>query len=139
MAIQTTELTRAFVYNNIPLPDPGPQFNVNQVRDLWAGTYPEIVNAAIEGPVEKDGQMLYTFRRAVGTKGLGTPDTTLVRELVDLASNTTGRVKFFALGDNSFCDGAILVIKDPAAVRDVLDLCFRKGFVVPDRDPRLAS
>src|SRR5260221_61676 len=69
MAIQTTELTRAFIYNNIPLPDPGPQFNVNQVRDLWAGTYPEIVNAAIEGPVEKDGKMLYTFRRAVGTKG----------------------------------------------------------------------
>lgn len=69
MAIQTQQLERAFRYNSVDLPDPGPQFNPEQVRDFFAPTYPEILNAAIEGPDEKDGKLVYTFRRAVGTKG----------------------------------------------------------------------
>lgn len=70
MAIQTQQLERAFRYNSVDLPDPGSQFSVDQVRDLYSATYPEIVSAAIEGPEEKSGKLVYTFRRAVGTKGL---------------------------------------------------------------------
>jgi PRTRC genetic system protein C len=69
MALQTHELKRAFRYNSVALPDPGPQYMIEQVRDMYAATYPEIVNAAVEGPEEKNGEMVYTFRRAVGTKG----------------------------------------------------------------------
>jgi len=69
MALQTQTLKRAFRYNSVSLPDPGPQYTLEQVRDLFAATYPEIVNAAIEGPEEKNGELVYTFRRAVGTKG----------------------------------------------------------------------
>lgn len=69
MTIQTKELVRVFHYNNLVLQDPGRQFTVEHVRDFYANTYPEIVSAAVEGPEEKDGQTIYTFRRAVGTKG----------------------------------------------------------------------
>ena len=54
MALQTETLKRAFRYNSVALPDPGPQYTLEQVRDLFAATYPEIVNAAIEGPEEKN-------------------------------------------------------------------------------------
>jgi PRTRC genetic system protein C len=67
MAIETTELQRVFRYNSVELPDPGG--TADEVRELYSATYPEIVNAAIEGPEEKDGKLVYTFRRAVGTKG----------------------------------------------------------------------
>jgi PRTRC genetic system protein C len=69
MALETSELVRAFKYNSVELPDPGSQFTVEQVKDFFAATYPEIVNATIEGPEQKDDKQVYTFRRAVGTKG----------------------------------------------------------------------
>ena len=69
MALQTVELKRVFKYNALSLQDPGPQYTPIQVRDLYSATYPEINTAAIEGPEEKNGELIYTFRRAVGTKG----------------------------------------------------------------------
>lgn len=62
-------VTRKFKYNGITLPDPGSTFSPTEVRDLYSATYPEILSAAIEGPVIKGAEMVYTFRRAVGTKG----------------------------------------------------------------------
>lgn len=60
---------RIFRYNSIELEDPGPQYDPVDVRNLYSATYPEITSAAIEGP-DKDGdKVVYTFRRAVGTKG----------------------------------------------------------------------
>lgn len=69
MAIETKQLERAFRYNSVSLPDPGPAYSIEQVRDMYSGAYPDITTAAIEGPDEKDGKLVYTFRRAVGTKG----------------------------------------------------------------------
>jgi hypothetical protein len=40
-----------------------------QVKDVYSATYPEITSASIEGPEHKGGKLVYTFRRAVGTKG----------------------------------------------------------------------
>lgn len=62
---------RAFRYNNIPLADPDPNMNVQQVRDFYANIYPEITTAEIDGPENKGANIVYTFRRAVGTKGGG--------------------------------------------------------------------
>src|SRR3954464_12174399 len=62
---------RAFRYNNIPLQDPDPKLSVQQVRDFYANIYPEITTAEIDGPENKGGDIVYTFRRAVGTKGGG--------------------------------------------------------------------
>lgn len=62
-------LQRVFRYNSIELEDPGPDHDPVDVRNLYSATYPEITSAAIEGPEKKDDKLVYTFRRAVGTKG----------------------------------------------------------------------
>jgi PRTRC genetic system protein C len=43
------KLVREFSYNGIRLPDPNVNLSVEEVRNLHAGTYPEITTAAIEG------------------------------------------------------------------------------------------
>lgn len=67
--MQIQNLTRQFRYNGAKLADPSPAFSLQQVRDFYANTYPEIVNAEIEGPELQGDLQVYTFRRAVGTKG----------------------------------------------------------------------
>lgn len=67
--IKVEALRRTFSYNGITLPDPNPQFTVEQVREMYVTTYPELATAAIEGPKPVAGGMEYTFARAVGAKG----------------------------------------------------------------------
>lgn len=69
MTIIVQKLLRSFAYNGIALPDPGPELSPEQVRDVYSATYPEITTASIEGPEQKGDRLVYTFRRAVGTKG----------------------------------------------------------------------
>lgn len=69
MTITVQKLLRSFAYNGIALPDPGPELTTEQVRDVYSATYPEITTASIEGPEQKGDRLVYTFRRAVGTKG----------------------------------------------------------------------
>lgn len=69
MAIKVTQLPRAFSYNGVELPDIGGDMTPEQVKDVYSATYPEITSASIEGPEHKGGKLVYTFRRAVGTKG----------------------------------------------------------------------
>ena len=69
MAIQTTQLTRVFSYNGLELPDIGGGMTPNEVRDLYSATYPELATASVEGPEIRGDRMVYTFKRAVGTKG----------------------------------------------------------------------
>ena len=69
MAIQTTILTRTFSYGGLTLPDPGKGLSPEEVRDVYAATYPELISAAIEGPEKKGNNLVYTFRKGVGTKG----------------------------------------------------------------------
>ncbi len=63
------KLTRKFAYNGVNLADPDPSMSAEQVRDLYCATYPELAVAQIEGPEYKGHQAIYSFRRAVGTKG----------------------------------------------------------------------
>lgn len=67
MEVQHT--IREFTYNGVALPDPGAQFSIEQVREFFSALYPDIVNAAIEGPKNVGNKLVYEFRRAVGTKG----------------------------------------------------------------------
>lgn len=71
--MQIATLTRVFDYNGVRLPDPAPHLNPEQVRDIYAATYPDITSAQIEGPENKAGKLVYSFRRAVGTKGSNAP------------------------------------------------------------------
>lgn len=67
--MKVEKLTREFAYNGLSLPDPGAQMTPEQVRDMYAAAYPEITTAMIEGPEQKGGKLVYTFKRAIGTKG----------------------------------------------------------------------
>lgn len=62
-------LTREFRYNGVTLADPSPAMSLPQVRDFYANVYPEITSADIEGPEQIGAKVIYSFRRAVGTKG----------------------------------------------------------------------
>ena len=67
--MEVNKAVRAFTYNKIPLTDPDPKLSIEEVRTFYANIYPEITTAEIEGPEQKDNKLVYTFRRAVGTKG----------------------------------------------------------------------
>lgn len=67
--MEIQQLEREFSYNGVRLADPMPSHTLNQVRDFYANVYPEIVSADIEGPKQIGNKLVYTFRRAVGTKG----------------------------------------------------------------------
>ncbi len=69
MTIQTTVLTRTFSYSGLTLPDPGKSLSPEEVCDIYAATYPELISASIEGPEKKGNNLVYTFKKGVGTKG----------------------------------------------------------------------
>jgi PRTRC genetic system protein C len=80
-------LQREFRYNGVVLADPNQAFTLPQVRDFYANVYPEITSADIEGPEQVGAKVIYTFRRAVGTKGAG-----LTREVALQRLRTGGRL-----------------------------------------------
>jgi PRTRC genetic system protein C len=67
MHVERTE--RSFRYSGLVLPDPDPSLGIEAVRSVYASVYPEIVTAAVSGPDLVDGKQVYTFQKAVGTKG----------------------------------------------------------------------
>ena len=69
MPVKVEKLERVFLFNGTKLPDPNPAFTVEQVRDVYVNTYPELATAAVDGPSPVNGTMQYTFTRAVGAKG----------------------------------------------------------------------
>jgi PRTRC genetic system protein C len=85
--MQVENLIREFKYNGVALADPGALLSLEQVRDFYASVYPEILSADIEGPQQVAGKQIYTFRRAVGTKGAG-----LTRELALQRLRAGGRL-----------------------------------------------
>lgn len=69
MAIQVENLTRVFKFNSVTLPCPGAKLTPDEVRDLYSASYPELTNAVTEGPETVGSQIVYTFKKSVGTKG----------------------------------------------------------------------
>jgi PRTRC genetic system protein C len=63
------KMTRSFRYSGLVLPDPAPDLDVESVRSLYSASYPEITTAALTGPEVVDGILVYTFTKAIGTKG----------------------------------------------------------------------
>ena len=60
---------RSFRYLGLILPDPAPELEVETVRSLYAASYPEITTATLTGPEVVDCTLVYTFTKAIGTKG----------------------------------------------------------------------
>ena len=69
MALKVEPITREFRYSGRRLADPGPALTPDQVRDVYAAQYPELANAAIEGPELTAGKQVYSFTCSIGAKG----------------------------------------------------------------------
>ncbi len=69
MALQVQSLARVFAYNGTELPCPGSNLSVDEVRDIYSATFPELTNATVEGPEDKGGKLLYKFVKTAGAKG----------------------------------------------------------------------
>ena len=61
--------TRIFTLRGQRIADPNPDLTPEGVRDLLSGTYPELTNAALEGPIYQGDEAVYTFSVKAGTKG----------------------------------------------------------------------
>lgn len=62
-------MKREFLFNGTRLADPDPSLTPEQAKNMLAANYPELTNATINAPVEKNGKQVYEFKKAVGTKG----------------------------------------------------------------------
>ncbi|CAD6559269.1 PRTRC system protein C [Paraburkholderia sabiae] len=69
MSITVNQLAREFSYNGVALPDPGPTFSPEEVRDLYSAQYPELTTASVDGPDMSRDIATYKFVRAAGAKG----------------------------------------------------------------------
>jgi PRTRC genetic system protein C len=67
--MKVEKLEREFSYNGLRLADPNPNLTVEEVRNLYAISYPEITTAAIEGPEAVGNKLIYRLTRAIGSKG----------------------------------------------------------------------
>lgn len=67
--IDAKVLARSFSYNGVKLPDPDPKMTPEDVKAAYSHHYPELATAAITGPEASGEQLVYSFVRAIGTKG----------------------------------------------------------------------
>ena len=73
MALEVMNLTREFKFKKdgttVTLPDPNPDFTVNEVLQFYSGQYPELTTATLEGPKTEGKVAVYSVKTTVGTKG----------------------------------------------------------------------
>jgi PRTRC genetic system protein C len=62
-------MARSFSYNGVKLPDPDPQMAPEDVKAAYSHQYPELATATIAGPEASGEHLVYSFVRAIGTKG----------------------------------------------------------------------
>ncbi len=68
-SVTVKALHREFFLNGTRIPDPAPNLNVEEVRELLTPSFPEIATATLAGPEDTGGALRYTFSRAIGSKG----------------------------------------------------------------------
>lgn len=73
MALEVTNLKRQFTFKkdgkDIDLPDPNPEFSAEEAMKFYAGTYPEITNGIVEGPVVVKDKAVYNITTKAGKLG----------------------------------------------------------------------
>ena len=67
------QLPRRYEFNGMKISElPGGRDRYPTIQDVkkaLAVTYNDLTTASVEGPEVKDGYELYTFKKAIGTKG----------------------------------------------------------------------
>lgn len=73
MAIEVTHLKREFTFKKdgtpVTLPDPNPEFTVEEVLQFYGNQYPELTTATLDGPKIEGKKAVYAVKTTVGTKG----------------------------------------------------------------------
>lgn len=73
MALEVKNLKREFTFKKdgtlVTLPDPNPEFSVNEVMQFYSGQYPELTTATFDNPKVEGNKAVYSVRTTVGTKG----------------------------------------------------------------------
>jgi len=68
-----TSLIREFKFKKdgttITLPDPNPDFSVQEVLNFYSTQYPELTTATLDGPKVEGRTAVYSVKTTVGTKG----------------------------------------------------------------------
>ena len=67
--VQASPLKREFSYMGLKLADPNSKLTVEEVRSFYSGQYPDLATAAVTGPEVEGDKLLFSFQRAIGTKG----------------------------------------------------------------------
>ena len=67
--LNVSSMPREFLFQGSRIPDPDPNMDVEQVRELLTPSYPEIATATMTGPEDTGSGLRYTFSRAIGSKG----------------------------------------------------------------------
>ena len=72
MPLEVTNVKRVFSVkiNNkkIDLPDPNPEFTVEEVLQFHSTQYSELTTCTIDGPILEEDRAKYEFKTTVGTK-----------------------------------------------------------------------
>lgn len=74
-------LGRKFSYNNLELEDI-PGLTPEEVMVEYSNVYPELTQAVVEGPEYTEDAQVFTFRRAVGTKGSDDSNSSIAEHLL---------------------------------------------------------
>lgn len=69
MSVNVTPCPRIFSYSGLMLPDPNVTLSPEEVKAIYAGQYPELATAAINGPDAIGDKLRYEFVRTVDSKG----------------------------------------------------------------------
>lgn len=68
-SIQAEAVTRVFCYGPRELPDPSPNLSPAEVKTFYSAIHADLVNASVEGGHFEGNRQVFTFSRAIGTKG----------------------------------------------------------------------
>lgn len=71
MSLTPVAVSTIFLYNGRTLaaPPSDTPMSAEEVKTFYSAIHPDLLNAAIEGPRFEGDQVIYEFRRGVGTKG----------------------------------------------------------------------
>lgn len=73
MAIEIKHLKREFHFKKdnttVRLPDPNPEFTVDEVLQFYSGQYPELTTAKYSNPKTEGDKAVFGIETTVGTKG----------------------------------------------------------------------
>lgn len=73
MSLVAKALEREFKFEKngttVTLPDPNPDYTIEEVMQYYSGQYPELTTAKLEEPKVEGSKVIHRVRQSVGTKG----------------------------------------------------------------------